>query len=106
MQLRLKCKAVIYNKDIVSREVWNNILLQSRKCYMAPFPPSKILKKWEANIPKKYLKKDPEKEDSENGYENFSYIELKVIESDILQLHHDGHIRFKIKNDKFIFLSS
>ena len=106
MQLRLKCESVIYNKDKVSMEVWNKILLQSRKCYMAPYSPSQILKKWEPNIPIKYLKKDPEREESERGYENFSYIELKVIESDILQLHHDGHIRFKVRNNKFIFISS
>ena len=72
---------------------------------MGEFKPSDILEDWHPNIPKKYLKTDPEKKDSEKGYINFTHIELDVIELDVLQLHHDGHIRFKINNDKYNYLA-
>ena len=106
IQLRLQCKASIYYKDTLSRKIWDKTPLQSRKCYMAPYPPSQKLENWIPNLPKKYLKKDPTREDSELGYKNFSYIQLEVINSDILQLHHDGHIRFSVNKKTFSFISS
>ena len=66
---------------------------------MGPFPPSDELKDWHPNIPDEYLKTDPDKEHSEEGYINFAHIELCIIETDILQLHHNGHIRFKVAKD-------
>ena len=65
---------------------------------MGPYSPSKPLDKWHPNIPLEYLKTDPDKEHSQYGYVNFVHIELKVFELDILELHHDGHIRFKGTN--------
>ena len=105
VQLRLRCKAVIHYQNKLSKDVWGHTALQSRKCYMGPFPPSDMLKEWHPNIPDKYLKTDPDKERSEDGYINFAHIELCVAEMDILQLHHDGHIRFVVKDNKFSFLS-
>ena len=105
IQLRFKCKPKIHYNNQYSKKVWEKTALQSRKCYMGEFKPSDILEDWHPNIPKKYLKTDPEKKDSEKGYINFTHIELDVIELDILQLHHDGHIRFKINNDKYNYLA-
>ena len=45
MQLRLQCRASINYKNTLSRKVWDKTSLQSRKCYMAPYPPSQKLKK-------------------------------------------------------------
>ncbi len=98
VQLRLKCKAILnYNNDLAT-EVWRNTPLQSRKCYMGDYAPTMLLDEWNPNIPLEYLKTDPDKELSEQGYINFSNIQLEVIESEVLQLHHDGHIRFKVSN--------
>ena len=106
VQLRFKCKANIHYQNDVSKKVWNKAALQSRKCYMGPFAPSQKLDDWHPNIPKKYLKTDPEKKHSEEGYINFTHIELEVLESDLLYLHHDGHIRFKVDNKENIFYVS
>ena len=58
----------------------------------------------------KYLKKDPEKKDSESGYNNFCVAEMIIDSVDILELHHDGHIRFEIvhhdKGKEYIFLAT
>ena len=105
VQLRLRCTAAIHYQNKLSQDVWSRTALQSRKCYMGPFPPSDTLKEWHPNIPEEYLKTDPDKERSEDGYINFAHIELCVAETDILQLHHDGHIRFLVKDDSFSFLS-
>tara|TARA_B110000467_G_C18316096_1_gene481572 strand:- start:1093 stop:1674 length:582 start_codon:yes stop_codon:yes gene_type:complete len=106
IQLRFKCKAELHYQNDISRDIWRNTALQSRKCYMGPHSPSKLLDTWHPNIPLEYLKTDPDLEHSKEGYVNFVYIRLQVIESDILELHHDGHIRFKVKGDnKLIFVS-
>jgi len=105
VQLRFNCKAVINHKNNISSRVWSSTPLQSRKCYMGNLNPSKIIKDWNPNIPVEYLKKDPEQKDSESGYNNFTVIELIVNNLDILELHHDGHVRFNINNDEIKFLA-
>ena len=98
VQIRFKCQAIIHYQNEKSQKIWDTTALQSRKCYMGPFSPSQKLDEWHPNIPKEYLKTDPEKKHSEDGYINFCHIELEVLESDILYLYHDGHIRFKYDN--------
>ena len=105
MQLRFKCQSIINHKNKLSKKNWDNTPLQSRKCYMGNYGPSELTNSWEPNIPDKYLKKDPERGDSELGYENFTVIELFIMVTDILELHHDGHIRFRVENNKFSFLA-
>ena len=72
---------------------------------MGQFKPSDILEDWHPNIPKKYLKTDPEKKDSEKGYINFTHIELNVLEIDILKLRYNGHIRFKVDGQSIYYVS-
>ena len=105
-QLRFKTDATIHYKNIEAQTIWKKTPLQSRKCYMGDFNPSQSLESWEPNIPSKYLKKDPEINDSESGFKNFTSIELDIIETDILKLYHDGHIRFRVdKNNDMNFIA-
>ena len=107
IQLRLNCNAILHHKNKLTKNVWNNTVLQSRKCYMAPYPPSSKLEKWEANLPKKYFECDPSLEDNKKGYENFCTVELEVISFEIIELKYNGHIRFQInKNNNVDFLAS
>jgi len=106
VQVRFKCKATVHYQNDVSNKVWVKTALQSRKCYMGPFAPSQKLDDWHPNIPKEYLKTDPEKKHSEEGYINFCHIALEVLESDILHLYHDGHIRFKVDNKNNLYYIS
>jgi len=99
MQLRVCCKSIINHKNNLSKKVWNSTPLQSRKCYMGKYKPSQDLKEWHPNIPIKYLKKDPDRKDSESGYENFTVVRLAVSSIDILELHHDGHVRYRVDSD-------
>ena len=96
MQIRGQCEAIINYNNNISKKIWQETPLQSRKCYMGEYSPSEPLKEWHPNIPIKYLKKDPEKSDSESGYNNFTVIKLIINQLDVLELHHDGHIRFNV----------
>ena len=78
---------------------WDKTPLQSRKCYMGKFKPSQKLNEWHPNFPIKYLKCDPDRKDSNSGYENFTIVKLVVQTIDLLELHPDGHIRFSINSD-------
>ena len=108
MQLRINCKATICHNNEFTKKNWDKTPLQSRKCYMAPYAPGVELNKWEPNLPKKYLECDPEKNDSMQGYKNFSIVKLEAQRFEIIELHYNGHIRFKLnkKLDDIIFLSS
>ena len=105
MQLRFKCEAVIHYRNKLSKLKWDQTLLQSRKCYMGDYTPSEMTDDWEPNIPNEYSKKDPDRDVSEIGYNNFVVMELLAHSVDILELHHDGHIRFKVEDNKFFFIA-
>ena len=105
MQLRFKCESVIHHRNKLSKMKWDTTPLQSRKCYMGDYTPSEITVNWEPNIPNEYSKKDPDRDASEIGYDNFVVMELIVQSVDVLELHHDGHIRFKIDDNKFFFIA-
>ena len=106
VQLRFKCQALLHYQNNIAKGIWDSTALQSRKCYMGPYPPSKPLDKWHPNIPLEYTKTDPDEEHSKEGYINFIHVELKIVETDLLQLHHDGHKRFKVTNENKLFFVS
>ena len=110
IQIRVKGLSTIHYNNKLSEKVWSDVELQSRKCYMADFAPGEVMDEWKPNIPKLYLKKDPTLKDSEKGYINFCCIDFKVESFEILELHHDGHIRFEIvhhdKGKEYIFLAT
>ena len=106
IQLRANCEAFINYNNNISKKIWIKTPLQSRKCYMGKYAPSINLKEWHPNIPIEYLKKDPQKKDSESGYDNFTVVKIIINNLDILELHHDGHIRFNVDSDKnFTFVA-
>ena len=106
IQMRLKCAIKIHYKNKLTKKIWDNTPLQSRKCYMGEYKPSSTLKSWHPNVPIKYIDRDPSKKDSSLGYENFTHVALEVINTDILELHYDGHIRFRVNNkNKITFLA-
>ena len=59
------------------------------------------------NVPFKFSD-NSEKEDSENGYINFCLVELDIESLEILELHYDGHKRFKIdiQSDESYFIAT
>jgi len=105
VQIRFHAKASIHYQDSMTHEIWKKTALQSRKCYMGEMNPSSEIQEWHPNFPISYLKKDPKSEHSEEGFRNFTCIKLDVSETEILKLYHDGHVRFKIKNEILNFIA-
>ena len=105
VQIRMNCSSTINYRNHISAKIWDKTALQSRKCYMGPYTPSSTLDTYHPNIPFEYAKKDPDRTSSEQGYANFVHVELSIIDLDILQLHHDGHIRFKVADQQLFFLA-
>ena len=109
VQLRFLGTAKVNHENEFAKKVWNNVSLQSRKCYMGPFEPGSKLNEWIPNLPKKYLKSDPEREDSQSGFSNFCSIEISIMSLEVLELHYDGHIRFMIdynSNKEMYFIAT
>ena len=105
VQIRFHAKASIHYQDSIAYEIWKKTALQSRKCYMGEMNPSSEIQEWHPKFPITYLKKDPKLEHSEEGFQNFTCIKLNVIETEILKLYHDGHVRFNIKNKILNFIA-
>ena len=100
IQLRIAGYAEVNHGNHISKKVWNNVDLQSRKCYMGSFAPGERLKDWVPNLPADYLGSDPTEQDSELGYRNFCSIIISIKSVEVLELHYDGHIRFIVEYDK------
>ena len=102
IQLRLECSINLHYNNQLTQKIWYDTPLQSRKCYMGEYKPSSELESWHPNIPMRYIDRDPDEKDSSLGYKNFAHVALGVFNADILELHYNGHIRFRVNNKQQI----
>ena len=106
IQLRVKAECEVnYNNDI-TKESWEKTGHISRKCYLVTSGPGT-----ESEIPTSGLKPeldnfDYTKEQSEEGYKNFTVIQCKVKSIEWLYLAAKGHrrARFNLENNKDTWL--
>ena len=92
-QLRVNGRASVHLDDEVADAAWARTALSSRRCYLAPDPPSDVTPEWRANLPEELHRAAPESDQSELGRVNFAVIRTTVDEMEQLELHHDGHVR-------------
>ena len=108
IQLRIKTLSSLNNQNDITKEMWDKTKLLSRKCYLTQKDPSSITSIPQDGIPEHLIGKEPEFEESEKGYKNFSVVENKIYEIDWLYLAISGHRRLKItlenNNQKFNWL--
>ena len=97
IQVRATGTANIQYKNDITKEVWERIQVISRKCYLATNAPGTVSEYPTSGIPEQYDEKNISKEESENGYENFSIIESKINSFEWLYLASKGHRRAKIE---------
>ena len=92
-QLRIKVLSSVQHNNLIAKKAWDKTQFMSRKCYLTSYPPGTEINKPSDGIPK-YLKgKEPQKNESEMGFMNFSVI-INYIESiDWLFLSSQGHKR-------------
>ena len=95
-QMRIKTTSIINYQNEIAKEMWDKTKLLSRKCYLTSKDPSSLTTLPEDGIPEHLIGKEPEFEESEKGYKNFTVIENKINEIDWLYLEISGHRRLNL----------
>ena len=102
IQVRLKVNCVINHKNEITKTSWDKTQHISRKCYLVDKGPGT-----ESDVPTSGLKPeldnfDYTKEQSEEGYKNFTVIQCKIKSIEWLYLAAKGHrrARFDLENSK------
>ncbi len=106
IQVRLKIECVVNHNNDITKESWSKTQHISRKCYLVDNGPGS-----ESEIPTSGLKPeldnfDYTKEQSEEGYKNFTVIQCKIKFIEWLYLAAKGHrrARFDLENNKDTWL--
>ena len=106
IQVRLKIECVVNHNNEITKESWSKTQHISRKCYLVDNGPGS-----ESEIPTSGLKPeldnfDYTKEQSEEGYKNFTVIQCKIKFIEWLYLAAKGHrrARFDLENNKDTWL--
>ncbi len=106
IQVRLKIECVVNHNNYITKESWSKTQHISRKCYLVDNGPGS-----ESEIPTSGLKPeldnfDYTKEQSEEGYKNFTVIQCKIKFIEWLYLAAKGHrrARFDLENNKDTWL--
>ena len=97
IQVRAKGLATIHYKNNITKKVWGETQVISRKCYLATNAPGTLSEDPTSGIPEQYDGKNVSIKESESGYENFSIIESKIIFFEWLYLASKGHRRARIE---------
>ena len=95
IQVRLKVNCIINHENDITKNSWEKTQHKSRKCYMVDNGPGTM-----SDIPTSGLKPeldnfDYTKEQSEEGYKNFTVIQCKIKSMEWLYLAAKGHRRAK-----------
>ena len=89
-QIRIKGKAEASNDKKLLTSLWNKLSKNSKECYQGGIPPSGTIP--DAKILNSIID-DPNTNNNNQGFENFSRIAIDVSSFEILRLHHLGHKR-------------
>ncbi len=96
IQMRIRTTSTLNNQNRIAKEMWDKTRLLSRKCYLTTKDPSSSTSFPEDGIPKHLESKEPDFEESEKGFKNFTVVENRINEIDWLYLEISGHRRLKI----------
>ena len=107
IQLRLKTECEVNFNNEITKESWKKTGHVSRKCYLVTNGPGTVSDKPTSGLNGKFDNFDFTKEESEDGYKNFSVIKCKIISIEWLYLAAKGHRRALINfkgSKKFTWL--
>ena len=102
IQVRLKVEAIINHKNDVTKQSWEKTQHISRKCYLVDNGPGTISDEPTSGLKPELDNFDYTKEESEEGYKNFTVIQCKIKSIEWLYLAAKGHrrARFDLVNNK------
>ena len=89
-QIRIKGEAEASNDNKLLSSLWNKLSKDSKECYQGEIAPSGVIP--DAKILNDIID-DPNTDNNNHGFENFSRITIDVSSFEILRLHHLGHKR-------------
>ena len=107
IQLRLKMECEVNFNNEITKKSWEKTGHVSRKCYLVNNGPGTVSEKPTSGLNGKFDNFDFTKEESEEGYKNFSVIRCKIKSIEWLYLAAKGHRRALISlegSKKFIWL--
>ena len=93
IQLRLKTECEVNFNNEITKESWKKTGHISRKCYLITNRPGMESEKPTSGLNSKFDNFDFTKEESEEGYKNFSVIKCKIKSIEWLYLAAKGHRR-------------
>ena len=93
IQLRLKTECEVNFNNEITKESWKKTGHVSRKCYLVTNGPGTVSEKPTSGLNGKFNNFDFTKEESEEGYKNFSVIKCKIKSIEWLYLAAKGHRR-------------
>ena len=102
IQVRLKVEAIINHDNDVTKQSWEKTQHISRKCYLVDNGPGTISDEPTSGLKPEHDNFDYTKEQSEEGYKNFTVIQCKINSIEWLYLAAKGHrrARFDLENNK------
>ncbi len=102
IQVRLKVEAIINHKNDVTKQSWEKTQHISRKCYLVDNGPGTISDEPTSGLKPELDNFDYTKEESEEGYKNFTVIQCKIKSIEWLYLSAKGHrrARFDLENGR------
>ena len=102
IQVRLKVEAIINHDNDVTKQSWEKTQHISRKCYLVDNGPGTISDEPTSGLKPELDNFDYTKEQSEEGYKNFTVIQCKIKSIEWLYLAAKGHrrARFDLENNK------
>ena len=107
IQLRLKTECQVNFDNDITKESWKKTGHVSRKCYLVTNGPGTVSEKPTSGLNGKFDNFDFTKEESEEGYKNFSVIRCRIKSIEWLYLAAKGHRRALINfegSKKFTWL--
>ena len=99
VQIRIEGHATVHLDDALADDAWRRTAVSSRRCYLAPQSPSEVLADWHPNLPDGWRHAVPDEETCEAGRANFAVVVIRVESLERLELHHDGHVRYRWRWD-------
>ena len=106
IQVRLKVECIINHNNEITKESWSKTQHISRKCYLVENGPGTESDHPTSGLNPEFDNFDYTKEQSEDGYKNFTVIQCKIKFIEWLYLAAKGHrrARFDLENNKNIWL--
>ena len=95
IQVRLKVEAIINHNNDVTKQSWEKTQHISRKCYLVNNGPGTVSDEPTSGLKPELDNFDYTKEQSEEGYKNFTVIQCKIKSIEWLYLAAKGHRRAK-----------